>query len=65
VVLDTTTKTSQQANNQHFEINLAAPILFVFKELEQTEQKALHKSLKTIEEYIEKTSKIQGEGNSK
>jgi hypothetical protein len=43
---------------------LAASILFTFKELEQTEQKALHKSLKTIEEYMEKASKIQGETKS-
>jgi hypothetical protein len=64
-VLDTTTKAFQQANNQHFEINLAALILFTFKEVEQTEQKALHKSPKTIEEYMEKASKVQGEGNGK
>jgi hypothetical protein len=44
---------------------LAALILFTFKEVEQTEQKTLHKSPKTIEEYMEKASKVQGEGNGK
>jgi hypothetical protein len=36
---------------------LAAPILFTFKELEQNKQKALHKSLKTIEGYMEEAGK--------